>query len=69
MILFLVTRTQHARDATDHWLRLAHVVTLAKDREEAKRNARSKLLTDPDQYIVTPMTGLGDPVYFDLQVA
>lgn len=45
------------------------VVTWASGREEAKRNAHVWLGADPDKYIVTPLSEIGDRVRIDITLA
>lgn len=46
----------------------AHVLTLARDREEAKRNAHRYLRNVMDDYIVTPLTEIGDSLQIDMSL-
>jgi hypothetical protein len=43
-----------------------HVLVWAIEREEAKRQARSWLRDNPDNYIVTPLTEPGDSIHLAL---
>jgi hypothetical protein len=42
------------------------VFVWATDREDAKRQAHSWIGSDPDNYIVTPLTNLGDRIHLSL---
>lgn len=44
-------------------------VTWALDRENAKRNAKSWIGGNPDDYAVTPLSARGDRVHFALTLA
>lgn len=62
-ILFLVRR-EGSLDAYE----INNVVVPAAGREEAKRQARSTLRGDPDQYVVTPISRQGDRTLFMLDI-
>lgn len=57
MILFLCTHEK------------AHVLTWAKDREDAKKKAQQWLWHDADRYIVTPLTAPGDRINLNITLA
>lgn len=59
-ILFMVTSNLPQHNA--------RVITIAKDREQAKRNAAKHLIHNPDWYEVTPLSGPRDGVIFDLSL-
>jgi hypothetical protein len=44
------------------------VICRAKDREGAKRIAAKRLLGNPDQFIVEPLSREGEAVVFDLEI-
>lgn len=60
-LLFVVSSATIPRE---HEKAESHVVTLANNREQAKRHARPYLGGNPDEYIVSPLVKLGGHVDF-----
>lgn len=63
MILFLVTKEGQGYGGSK-----MHVITFAQNRDEAVRIARRTLVGDHSNYIVTPLSAVGDAVFVDMRL-